>query len=242
MSNWLFVVLIVSTENTSRSVFLAIANLPCCPSEDTALQPPNSVISFTLPASTPVVAPTSSILLTLVLFWIALGNSWSFSFNSSSPAFTCGAVYTWFASGSVSVVAVGLASTARFLRFLGLSSTDFSVPSVAEVVDDTTGAGVASAGFEVVVPAWAFETVDDSTDVELESAGVGVVVSAWAFGAVESLAPEFLSNWLFAGVAARAEPVAVTFGSAAYTAPFPKNMKNAATATLAAPKLTFLTE
>ena len=65
---------------------------------------------------------------------------------------------------------------------------------------------------------------------------------AWAFGTVESLAPEFSSNWLFAGVAARAEPVAVTFGSAAYTAPFPKNMKNAATATLAAPKLTFLTE
>ena len=90
--------------------------------------------------------------------------------------------------------------------------------------------------------AWAFETVDDSTDVELASAGAGVVVSAWAFGAVASLLPEFSSNWLFAGVAARAESVAVTFGSAAYTAPFPKNIKNAATATLAAPKLTFLTE
>ena len=55
-------------------------------------------------------------------------------------------------------------------------SADFS--SIAEVVDDTTGAGVASAGFEVVVSALAFETVDDSTDVELESVGVGVVVSA----------------------------------------------------------------
>ena len=119
-------------------------------------------------------------------------------------------------------------------------SANFS--SVVEVVDDTTGAGVASAGFEVVVSAWAFETVADSTDVELASAGVGVVVSAWAFGAVASLLPEFSSNWLFAGVAARAESVAVTFGSAAYTAPFPKNIKNAATATLAAPKLTFLTE
>ena len=272
MSYWLFVVLIVSTGNTSRSVFLAIANLPCCPSEDTALQPPNSVISFTLPASTPVVAPTSSILLTLVLFWIALGNSWSFSFNSSSPAFTCGAVYTWFAASSLVVFgAVELASTARFLRDFGLllsivavSSAGFVVAtdvvdgssaftvvcslfstlfaSVVEVVDDTAGAGVASAGFEVVASAWTFETVDDSTDVELASTGVGVVVPAWAFGAVESLAPEFSSNWLFAGVAARAGSVAVTFGSAAYTAPFPKNMKNAATATLAAPKLTFLTE
>ena len=51
------------------------------------------------------------------------------------------------------VVVVEVAGKSRFLRFLGLSSTDFSVPSVAEVVDDTTGAGVASAGFEVVVSA-----------------------------------------------------------------------------------------
>ena len=76
------------------------------------------------------------------------------------------------------VVVVEVAGKSRFLRFLGLSSTDFSVPSVAEVVDDTTGAGVASAGFEVVASAWAFETVDDSTDVELASVGAGVVVSA----------------------------------------------------------------
>ena len=180
--------------------------------------------------------------------------------KSSTFALSSGAVYTWFAASSLVVSVVELGSTARFLRDFGLLLSVVTVSSAGfvvatDVVDGSSAFTVVcclfstlfasaddasvffSADFSSIV-----ETVDDSTDVELASTGVGVVVSAWAFGAVASLLPEFSSNWLFAGVAARAEPVAVTFGSAAYTAPFPKNMKNAATATLAAPKLTFLTE
>ena len=264
-----------------------MANFPSPSLSITAFQPAKLLIFFTFPFSTPVASPRLSICFEILsLFSILPARFLSLLESSStvSSSLPSNPVYTWFAAGSLSVVAVGLASTERFLRNFGLllsvvavtsagfvaddvvdgssaftvvcslfstlfasvddASVFFSVDfsSVAEVADDTTGAGVASAGFEVVVSAWAFETVDDTTDVELASAGAGVVVSAWPFGAVESLAPEFSSNWLFAGVAARAESVAVTFGSAAYTAPFPKNIKNAATATLAAPKLTFRTE
>ena len=51
-------------------------------------------------------------------------------------------------------------------------SADF--PSVAEAVDDTTGAGVAV----VDVSSLSFETVGDSTDGALASVNVGVVVSS----------------------------------------------------------------
>ena len=128
-------------------------------------------------------------------FSTVLGKSFNLVAKSSTFALSSGAVYTRFASGSVSAAAVGLASTARFLRDFGLllsvvavtsagfvaddvvdgssaftvvcslfstlfaSADDASVffsadfSSVVEVVDDTTGAGVASAGFEVVVSA-----------------------------------------------------------------------------------------
>ena len=139
-------VLIVSIGRTPLSVALATTNFPALPSAwFTAFQPPNSVISFTFPASTPVVAPTPSILLIFVLFWIALGNCSSFSFNSSSPALACGAMYTWFAASSLVVSVVELGSAARLLRFLGLfPSEDAVATSIAFLASSFAAAFSAS--------------------------------------------------------------------------------------------------
>ena len=190
-----FTVLTVSIGKTPESVFLATANFPF-PSLVTAVQPPNSSISFISPGAIPLVLPISSIVVSFFSFSTVLGKSFNLVAKSSTFALSSGAVYTRFASGSVSAAAVGLASTARFLRDFGLllsvvavssagfvvatdvvdgssaftvvcslfsrlfaSADDASVffsanfSSVVEVVDDTTGAGVASAGFEVVVSA-----------------------------------------------------------------------------------------
>ena len=59
-----------------------------------AVQPPNSVISFTLPASTPVVAPNSSISLILVLLLILSGKAWSLVLSSVTLASLLGASKT----------------------------------------------------------------------------------------------------------------------------------------------------
>ena len=64
-------IFIVSTGNTPLSVTLAIANFPALPSSCfTAFQPPNSVISATLPAVTLFSAPKVFISCTFLLFSI----------------------------------------------------------------------------------------------------------------------------------------------------------------------------
>ena len=92
----------VSIGKTPLSVAFAIANFPFSP---TAFQPPNSVISFTVPGSTFCSSPRASISFTFLLFSITFGNVCNFSTSSSTLAFARGAVYTLFAAGSVSVVA-----------------------------------------------------------------------------------------------------------------------------------------
>ena len=81
----------VSIGKTPLSVAFAIANFPFSP---TAFQPPNSVISFTVPGSTFCSSPRASISFTFLLFSITFGNVCNFSTSSSTLAFARGAVYT----------------------------------------------------------------------------------------------------------------------------------------------------
>ena len=98
-------VLTVSIGNTPASVFLAIANLPLSP---TAFHPPNSLISLTLPLSTFRAFPKVSISCTFLLFSITLGRFFNLSARVVKSAFSAGAVYVWFAAGSVFVVAASV--------------------------------------------------------------------------------------------------------------------------------------
>ena len=74
---------------------------PCPALSLIAVQPPNSVISFTLPAFTPVVAPNWSILLILVLFLILSGKACSLVLSSVTLASLLGALKTWLAASSL---------------------------------------------------------------------------------------------------------------------------------------------
>ena len=241
-------VLIVSIGKTPLSVVLATTNFPALPSAwFTAFQPPNSVTSFTFPASTPVVAPTPSILLIFVLFWIALGNCSSFSFNSSSPAFACGAVYTWFAASSLVVsIVVELGSAARFLRDFGL---------LLSVVAAVTSAGFAVSAVVLDV-SWAFAVVCSLFSTTFASvANFSLILSA-AFSAVVGVVgtvvvatgaatSSFLLSCavvlLFVTAFVTLASVAVLV-SVADAAPCPNAINKADTATLAAPKLTLRIE
>ena len=89
-----------------------------------AVQPPNSVISFTLPASTPVVAPNSSISLILVLLLILSGKAWSLVLSSVTLASLLGASKTWLAASSL-VFAVALWLVVSALLF---SAADTDLP------------------------------------------------------------------------------------------------------------------
>ena len=94
-------VLTVSIGNTPASVFLAIANLPLSP---TAFHPPNSLISVTLPFSTFRAFPKVSISWIFLLFSIKFGKFFNSFDNVSKLASAAGAVYVWFAAGSVFAV------------------------------------------------------------------------------------------------------------------------------------------
>ena len=241
-------VLIVSIGKTPLSVALATTNFPALPSAwFTAFQPPNSVISFTFPASTPVVAPTPSILLIFVLFWIALGNCSSFSFNSSSPAFARGAVYTWFAASSLVVsVVVELGSAARLFRDLGLllsvvaavTSADFVVSAV--VLDISWAFDVVCSFFSATFASVANFSLILSAAFSAVVGVVGVVVVATGAATSSfllSCAVVLLSVAAFVTLASVAVLV-----SAADAAPCPNAINKADTATLAAPKLTLRIE
>ena len=96
---------IVSSGNTSSAVFLAMANVPACPSAwFTAFQPPNSLISATLPTATPLESPIAFIFWIFELFSTVSWRPCNLSDKSFTLAFALGAAYTWFAAGSVSVV------------------------------------------------------------------------------------------------------------------------------------------
>ena len=109
---------------------------------------------------------------------ITLDKPFNLVSSPSTSSLALGSSKTCFASGSVSVVvpsvrnglflsracplrgscfpefAIELLSVAFSVLLAFLPTVAFpSTSSVAEVVDDTTGAGVASAGFEVVVSA-----------------------------------------------------------------------------------------
>ena len=241
-------VLIVSIGKTPLSVALATTNFPALSSAwFTAFQPPNSVISFTFPASTPVVAPTPSILLIFVLFWIALGNCSSFSFNSSSPAFARGAVYTWFAASSLVVsVVVELGSAARLFRDLGLllsvvaavTSADFVVSAV--VLDISWAFDVVCSFFSATFASVANFSLILSAAFSAVVGVVGVVVVATGAATSSfllSCAVVLLSVAAFVTLASVAVLV-----SAADAAPCPNAINKADTATLAAPKLTLRIE
>ena len=241
-------VLIVSIGKTPLSVALATTNFPALLSAwFTAFQPPNSVISFTFPASTPVVAPTPSILLIFVLFWIALGNCSSFSFNSSSPAFARGAVYTWFAASSLVVsVVVELGSAARLFRDLGLllsvvaavTSADFVVSAV--VLDISWAFDVVCSFFSATFASVANFSLILSAAFSAVVGVVGVVVVATGAATSSfllSCAVVLLSVAAFVTLASVAVLV-----SAADAAPCPNAINKADTATLAAPKLTLRIE
>ena len=241
-------VLIVSIGKTPLSVALATTNFPAFPSAwFTAFQPPNSVISFTFPASTPVVAPTPSILLIFVLFWIALGNCSSFSFNSSSPAFARGAVYTWFAASSLVVsVVVELGSAARLFRDFGLllsvvaavTSAGFAVSTV--VLDVSWAFAVVCSLFSAIFASVANFSLILSAAFSAVVGVVGVVVVATGAATSSfllSCAVVLLSVAAFVTLASVAVLV-----SAADAAPCPNAINKADTATLAAPKLTLRIE
>ena len=241
-------VLIVSIGKTPLSVALATTNFPALPSAwFTAFQPPNSVISFTFPASTPVVAPTPSILLIFVLFWIALGNCSSFSFNSSSPAFARGAVYTWFAASSLVVsVVVELGSAARLFRDFGL---------LLSVVSAVTSAGFVVSAVVLDI-SWAFDVVCSFFSATFASvANFSLILSA-AFSAVVGVVGVVVvatgaatsSFLLSCAVVLLSVAAFVTLASVAVlvsvadAAPCPNAINKADTATLAAPKLTLRIE
>ena len=138
-----------------------MANLP----PSTAVHPPNSSISLTVPASTFLVAPILSISLILSLFSICSAKFFSFWINSAKVAFSAGAVYVWFADGSSFVVAASarnglfvfnafpLRSSLEPEFVIELDSLVFSVfvalfPTVAfPFVVSTTSASFFSSGF-----------------------------------------------------------------------------------------------
>ena len=108
----------------------------------TAFQPPNSLISLTVPFSTCLLSPKAFIsLASFVLFSTVAPNPNNLSANSFKLAFSAGAVYVWFAAVSSFVVFVFAPARNRLLLFnafpwrlslapefaIELESEDFSV-------------------------------------------------------------------------------------------------------------------
>ena len=86
----LSVELIVSRGYTPSSVLLAMAKTP----PSTAFQPPNSLISFTVPFSTCLLSPKAFIsLASFVLFSTVAPNPNNLSARVFKSAFSAGAVY-----------------------------------------------------------------------------------------------------------------------------------------------------
>ena len=99
--------MIVSNGKIPFSVFLAMANFPSPSLSITAFQPAKLLIFFTFPFSTPVASPRLSICFEILsLFSILPARFLSLLESSStvSSSLPSNPVYTWFASGSVSVV------------------------------------------------------------------------------------------------------------------------------------------
>ena len=97
----------VSNGKIPFSVFLATANFPLLSVSFTAFQPPKLSIFFTSPFPTPVASPRLSICFEILsLFSILVVRDLSLLERSStvSSSLPSNPVYTWFASGSVSVV------------------------------------------------------------------------------------------------------------------------------------------
>ena len=93
--------MIVSRGYTPSSVLLAIANTP----PSTAVHPPNSLISFTVPFATCLLSPKLSIFCeSFVLFSTVGSNANKFLTKVFKSALSAGAVYVWFAAGSVFAV------------------------------------------------------------------------------------------------------------------------------------------
>ena len=132
----------------------------------TAFQPPNSWISFTVPFATCLLSPKVFIsLASFVLFSTVAPNPNNLSAKVFKSAFSAGAVYVWFADGSVSVVdesvrnglllsnTFPLRSSLEPVFAIELESDAFSVfvtflPTVAfPFVVSTAGASFLSSGF-----------------------------------------------------------------------------------------------
>ena len=132
----------------------------------TAFQPPNSWISFTVPFSTCLLSPKAFIsLASFVLFSTVAPNPNNLFAKVFKSAFSAGAVYVWFADGSVSVVDEsvrnGLLLSNAFpwrsslepelaieLEFDAFSVLVAFLPTVAfPFVVSTSGASFFSAGF-----------------------------------------------------------------------------------------------
>ena len=99
------VTLTVSTGKTPLSVAFAIANFPFSP---TAFQPPNSLISITFPGATFFSLPSVFISFIFLLLSTTLGNLLNVFAKVSKSAFSAGALKTWFAEGSASVVSTSV--------------------------------------------------------------------------------------------------------------------------------------
>ena len=218
----------VSNGKTPPSVFLAIANFPVSPFSVTAFHPANSLISLTAPFSTCLELPTVFISLILSLFSTESSNSFSFAFNSSRLAPSAGASNTLFAEGSSLVVELSIPLSGFDLRTrfktAGFSwfSSVFNVVGVSVEITDSLFS------FSDLARGWLFSSTE-------------FFLSASLFPSFILESVDILSS-LFALVTPKIASFVEFCCSDASTAPFPRNIKRAATATEAAPKLTLRIE